>query len=132
MILLSIQNEREWARLCGEVLGDDAIATDPRFDSNINRVSNRVDLDEIMLAVFGRSSRDDMAGKLTNAGIAFGRLNGIDDLISHPQSRYITVRSSAGDMRIIAPGAMMEGMLANGRSIPDLGADTDAVRTEFS
>ena len=132
MILLSIQNEREWARLCGEVLGDDAIATDPRFDSNINRVSNRVDLDEIMLAVFGRSSRDDMAGKLTNAGIAFGRLNGIDDLISHPQSRYITVRSSAGDMRIIAPGAMMEGMLANGRSIPDLGADTDAVRNEFS
>ena len=47
MILLSIQNEREWMRLAAEVLGDAGIATDPRFDSNINRVAHRAELDEI-------------------------------------------------------------------------------------
>ena len=44
-VLLSIQNEREWVRLCGEVLGEAALAADPRFASNSARVANRAALD---------------------------------------------------------------------------------------
>ena len=33
-VLISIQNEREWARLCADVLGDADLATDPRFSDN--------------------------------------------------------------------------------------------------
>ena len=40
-VLISIQNEREWATFCAEVLGDGAIATDPRFAGNTQRVANR-------------------------------------------------------------------------------------------
>ena len=41
LVLISIQNEREWVRFCAEVLGDGSIAVDPRFNSNVGRVSNR-------------------------------------------------------------------------------------------
>ena len=130
-VLFSIQNEREWARLCAEVLGDAGIATDARFDSNINRVANRPALDEIILEAFGGAGRDAIADRLHRAGIAYGRLNGMEDLVRHPQTRTITVKTSAGDMRIIAPGAVMDGMLAEGRAVPDLDAQGEALRDEF-
>ena len=130
-ILFSIQNEREWARLCAEVLGDAGIATDPRFDSNINRVANRPALDAIILDAFGRAGRDEVADQLHRAGIAYGRLNGMEDLVDHPQARRITVRTSDGDIELIGPGAVMEGMLAEGRVVPDLDAHGKALRGEF-
>ncbi|MGB1863086.1 MAG: CaiB/BaiF CoA transferase family protein, partial [Candidatus Puniceispirillum sp.] len=54
VILISIQNEREWKRLCAEVLGDPSVASDSRFASNIARVENRVELDAMILSVFAQ------------------------------------------------------------------------------
>ena len=71
MILLSIQNEREWMRLAAEVLEDAGIATDPRFDSNINRVAHRAELDEIIIAAFARDGRDAVSGTAQRGGDCF-------------------------------------------------------------
>ncbi|MGB1757989.1 MAG: CaiB/BaiF CoA transferase family protein, partial [Candidatus Puniceispirillaceae bacterium] len=76
-ILLSIQNEREWQRLCGDVLGQPDLPENPKFSSNVNRVMHRADLDAILNTVFSAHSVDDMAVKLQKAQIAFGRLNGM-------------------------------------------------------
>jgi len=132
MILLSIQNEREWKRLTAEVLGDAGIATDPRFETNIKRVANRGELDAIMHAVFSRHSRDEMAAILGDAGIAYGRLNTVEDLISHPETRIVTTRTSAGEMEMIAAGAVVNGQLAASRDVPDLGQHSTALREEFN
>ena len=40
-IIVGIQNEREWQRFCAMVLGDAALAGDPRFSDNVSRVANR-------------------------------------------------------------------------------------------
>src|SRR6201987_4916361 len=40
-ILISIQNEREWKKLCAKVLGDAALAGDPRLVNGVERVRNR-------------------------------------------------------------------------------------------
>ena len=132
MILLSIQNEREWMRLAAEVLNDAGIATDPRFDSNINRVAHRAELDEIIIAAFARDGRDAVSARLNTAGIAFGRLNDLDDLIAHPQTRFIETRTSEGELRLIAPGAVMQGMQASGRYVPDKGEHSQRIRDEFA
>ncbi len=47
-VLISVQNEREWRRLCAEVLGHPDLATDPRFVTNSLRVANRPALEAIM------------------------------------------------------------------------------------
>ena len=132
LILLSIQNEREWQRLACEVLMRPDMVTDEQFSSNIARVENRDALNAIMQDVFGQDDRDTMAKKLNDAGIAYGRLNSVDDLINHPQTQYITTMTSQGEVKMIAPGAMFDGKPMVADRIPDLGEHSDAIRAEFS
>ena len=132
LILLSIQNEREWQRLACEVLMRPDMVTDEQFSSNIARVENRDALNAIMHDVFGQDDRDTMAKKLNDAGIAYGRLNSVDDLINHPQTQYITTMTSQGEVKMIAPGAMFDGKPMVADRIPDLGEHSDAIRAEFS
>ena len=86
-IVLSIQNEREWAAFCARVLGDAAIATDPRFADNASRVRHRADLEAAVQAVFGRLTHAEAIDRLTEAQTAFGAINSVHDLIEHPQLR---------------------------------------------
>ncbi len=130
-VLISIQNEREWGRLASEVLGDAGIATDPRFDSNNNRVANRDALEEIMAGVFASAPREDIIERLDAAGVAFGRLTDLQDLTAHPQNRFITVRSDGGEIELMAPGFVTRGEDLKYGPVPSLGQHTDAIRAEF-
>ena len=131
-LLLSIQNEREWQRLCSDVLEQPELPTNPKFSSNVNRVRNRTDLDAILNAAFGADPIDTVAAKLQAAQIAFGRLNDLDEFAKHPQNRFVSVRTSGGEMQILAPGAVVNGMLLPLGNVPDLGANTATIREEFS
>ena len=44
-MLISIQNDREWRILAENVLGDDALAADPNFATNVERVKRRAETD---------------------------------------------------------------------------------------
>ena len=131
-LLLSIQNEREWQRLCSDVLEQPDLPKNPKFSSNVNRVANRTELDAILNAVFGGDPIGKVAAKLQAAQIAFGRLNGMDEFAKHPQNRFVSVRTSGGEMQILAPGAVVNGMVAPLGDVPDLGANSTAIREEFA
>ena len=130
-VLISIQNEREWVRLCAEVLKDATLAEDPRFASNKLRVENRPALEERVAAVFARYEREDMIVRLNAAKIAFGRLSDLDDLMAHPQNRLITVQTGAGEIEMLAPGAVVRGERPRYGPVPALGAHDEALRAEF-
>ncbi len=72
------------------------MAHDPRYATMTARVTNRAALDGAIAALFARHSKDAMAQQLKAAGIAFGMLNTIDGLISHPQLRTITYETADG------------------------------------
>ena len=132
MLLISIQNEREWLRLCSDVLNQPDLSQNPKFDSNVHRVENRASLDAIMNGVFSQYSIDKIADKLQAAQIAFGRLNDMDVFTNHPQNRFVSVRTSAGDVRLLSPGAIVNGVLPTLGEVPDLGQHSAAIRAEFS
>ena len=132
MLLISIQNEREWLRLCSDVLDQPDLPQNPKFDSNVHRVENRASLDAIMNGVFSQYSIDEIAEKLQAAQIAFGRLNDMDVFTQHPQNRFVSVRTSAGDVQLLSPGAIVNGILPRLGDIPDLGQHSAAIRVEFS
>ena len=132
MLLISIQNEREWLRLCSDVLDQPNLPQNPKFDSNVHRVENRVSLDAIMNGVFSQYSIDEIAEKLQAAQIAFGRLNDMDVFTQHPQNRFVSVRTSAGDVQLLSPGAIVNGILPRLGDVPDLGQQSAAIRAEFS
>ena len=132
MLLISIQNEREWLRLCSDVLDQPDLPQNPKFDSNVHRVENRASLDAIMNGVFSQYSIDEIAEKLQAAQIAFGRLNDMDVFTQHPQNRFVSVRTSSGDVQLLSPGAIVNGILPKLGDVPDLGQHSAAIRAEFS
>src|SRR5215813_117771 len=52
-VLISIQSDREWVVLARDVLGNAALADDPAFATNVERMKRRADTDAHVQAVFG-------------------------------------------------------------------------------
>jgi len=131
-VLISIQNEREWARLCEDVLEMPAIATDPRFDRPTRRVENRPTLDALVAEVFARYDREDLMARLRAAGVACGALNEVEDLARHPQLRRVRYDAPSGPAEVIAPPPRVAGEASDYRPVPALGAHSEAIRKEFA
>ena len=132
-MVLGVQNEREWKALCTEVLGDERLATDPRFASNSLRVQNRIPLDATISNIFRGLSKAAVVGRLRSAGIAFASLNGVKDLSGHPQLRRTRVDTPTGPVALPAPPARWRG--EDGPTLgpsPALGQHTAAIRQEFA
>ena len=86
-ILISIQSDREWRILAEKVLGDAALAADPAFGTNVERVKRRGETDGRVAAVFGALDAAALAEKLAAAHIAFEpsevrRLRGIESEVT--------------------------------------------------
>ena len=132
LLLISIQNEREWARLCERILGDAALAADSRFNTMSGRVANRPALDTIIEARFGRQSRHDLSALLLEAGIAFGAVNDVKGFAEHPQLRVIDVTLANGEtVDLIAPPTWSPQDGAALGPVPALGEHSAAIRSEF-
>ncbi len=131
-VLFSIQNEREWRIFCADILGLPDLPDDPRFDTNSHRVANRAALDEVLRPIFAGVPRDEMTQRLEAARIAYGRVSTMEDLANHPQNRFVEVASPTGPVRMLAPGAVVDGAVPEFGPVPALGAHTDAVRAEFA
>ena len=129
LTLISIQNEREWVRLCAEVLDSAELATDPRFDSNAARVANRPELEPIVCAIVVGLDRDTFRARLDAAAIAWGGVNTLDDLATHAALRTRTATSSFG-VDFVLP-AHPARVTAHGY-VPTIGAHSDALRAEFA
>lgn len=131
-VVLSIQNEREWQSFCDEVLRRPEVATDPRFISNPQRVTHRPALDAIITAVFSPLTQAQVIERLTAARIAFGRLNGVDDLSVHQQLRRITVETPSGPVSTVAPPIRWRDRDQQLGPVPGLGQHSRSIREEFT
>lgn len=131
-IVIAIQNEREWRTFCAQVLEQPALADDPRFSSNSNRVANRDALDAAILAVFQRLTRDQLVERLRQTRTAFGSVNDVADLSRHPQLRRVIADSPSGPVDLVALPARWDGQATPQRRIPALDEHGDALRREFS
>jgi len=108
-ILISIQSEREWKKLCAEVLGQPNLPDDPRFANMLERVRNRAATDKVVGDVFGSLNRDELLKRLDDADIAFAEVNTMADLTVHPHLRRIEVDTPRGVVTYSAPAAIFVG-----------------------
>ena len=135
VVYLGLQNEREWARFCAEVIGRPQMTTDPRFSSNPRRVEHRGELDAAIADAFSGLTAAQVIERLDAAQIANARMNTVQGLIAHPQlairSRWREVDSPAGPVRMLKPPFNFEGMEIPMGPIPSLGEHTDAILGEL-
>jgi crotonobetainyl-CoA:carnitine CoA-transferase CaiB-like acyl-CoA transferase len=130
-LLISIQNEREWASLCAHVLGDADMERDERFRTSTLRVANRAALDERVQACFAQSAAEDLKKRLLDAGIAFGQLSSVTDLTKHPQLRTVSYKSEVGSVVEMPAPAILPHADRLGDA-PRLGQHTAAILAEFA
>lgn len=135
VVFFGIQNEREWKRFCGTVIGDIGVADDPRFDTNSHRVENRDTLEAEIEGVLENLSADEAIGRLEEAGIANARMRDVHGLLDHPQlrarGRWREVSSPVGPLRALAPPPAIGGIEPVMAPIPWAGEHTGAILTEL-
>ena len=131
LILISIQNEREWSSLCSLVLENADLIKNDNFSNNSNRVINRNRLDQIINDVFGSMSRKDIIKRLRSADIAYGQLSTVEDLAKHPQSNFVSVQTSEGEISLLSPGAVINGEEVTFGKVPFLGEHTNKIKNEY-
>jgi len=132
-VQLGVQNDREWHRLCSQVLGRPELADDPRFATNTARVAARAELHREIEAALGAHSPDEVLALLNTAQIANARLNTVDDLLAHPQleHRWAEVESPAGPVRTLPFPVSTGGTAPAFGPIPAVGEHTGAILAEL-
>ena len=131
-IVISIQNEREWARLADQVMGHSSWAHEGPYKDAASRVENRDALESEISEVFERHSTSEIRAKLTQAKIAFGQVNGVAELSNHPALRRVTVESKTGTVDMPAPPVVTKGETPSLGPVPAVGEHTAALRKEFA
>jgi itaconate CoA-transferase len=120
-ILISIQSEREWKKLCADVLDAPDLPNDPRFANMVERVKNRALTDGIVGNSFGAMTRDQLLKRLADADIAFAEVNSMADLAQHPHLRRIEVDTPNGVVSYPAPAAIFVGEPRHYGAVPAIG-----------
>ena len=132
ILLISVQNNREFTRLCEHVLGDAALAQDMRFKENADRVKHREALDALISQRFAMHSRADMEKSLQSADIAFGGINTVAAVADHAQARYWPMRLGEAQIQMMAPPFDADWQTGSFDAAPDLDQHGASIRREFA
>jgi crotonobetainyl-CoA:carnitine CoA-transferase CaiB-like acyl-CoA transferase len=131
LVLISIQNEREWVEFCAKFLMEPDLPKRPGFETNVIRVANRLSVDAHIGTTFAGLTRDQAAARLRSANTAYGFVNDVAAFSRHPALRRQTVATANGPVAIAAPPVLREHPRDLG-AVPSIGEDTAAIRAEFA
>ena len=83
-IFIAAPNDNLWKRLAGAI-GLAALATEPRFATNVERVKNRVELEAMVQEAIGRFEREPLMKRLEEAGVPATPVNRVDQALEDAQ-----------------------------------------------
>jgi crotonobetainyl-CoA:carnitine CoA-transferase CaiB-like acyl-CoA transferase len=132
LVLISIQNEREWAEFCAKFLDEPDLPQRDGFQTNVVRVANRAVVDAHIGAVFARMTRDQAAARLRAANTAYGFVNDVAAFSHHPALRRTSVATPNGPISIAAPPVIGSDGARELGPVPAIGAQSAAIRAEFA
>ena len=134
-VMLGLQNEREWALFCQQVLLRPALAQDPRFASNSARSAGRADLRQIIVECFATLSAQQVLQRLDAAQIANAQVNTMAEVWAHPQlqarRRWTEVDTASGPVPALLPPGQGPQDQARMDPVPALGQHSDSILAEL-
>lgn len=122
-VILAIGNDNQFRAFC--TVAGVALADDPRFADNDDRVLNRVDLTAALSAIMLKRSTDAWVRDLEAAGVPCGPINTLDRVYADPhvltRGAVETVRRSDGsDVRLASNPLHMSATPPSTRGAPPL------------
>ncbi len=134
-ILIGVQNDRGWQQLVTAVFDRPDLVDHPRLRSNVLRVANRAECDEVVASESRKWSTAELDARLAEAGVPAAEINDLQGLIDHPQlsarDRWRSVDTPAGPVRAILPPMTFSDVEMAMGAVPDLGEHSVDVLTEF-
>lgn len=131
-LMLAVGNDRQFAACC-RVLGDPALAGDPRFSSNRRRVEHREQLIPLLEGLFRRETTAEWSRLLSAEHVPCGPINDIAEVFEDPQvlargMRLDLPHPLAGTVPQVAnPVKFSRTPIEYQGAPPLLGADTETV-----
>ena len=121
-VAVAVGSERQWPRFC-RALGLPALADDPAFATNGDRVANRADLLPTLAARFAERTTGDWLAALDAADVPAGPINDIAAAFESPWAAGATValhHPRLGETRQVAPPFAFSRTPATVRTPPPL------------
>ncbi len=134
-VLFAIQNDREWQRLCAEVLEMPALASDARFVTNAKRLEHRVALESIIERSFAARTRAAVEARLEEVGIATAMVNDVPAVAAHPQlaarDRWTTIDCAGAPIPALLPPHNLAHVEPRMGAVPALGEHSREILAEL-
>lgn len=126
-IVLAVGTDKQFEEL-SSILGQPALATDPRFTTNINRVKHREALKEILQQLIREFERESLLELLREKNIPAGGVYNMKEVFEQPEAREILIEGITSDgikMRGVRTVVFKpEGELVQLKPPPHLGEHT--------
>ncbi|MFI6369054.1 CaiB/BaiF CoA transferase family protein [Nocardia sp. NPDC050630] len=124
-IMIAVQNDGQWQRLCGGALDAAHLLTDENA-TNAQRVARRAVIDAAVQTAIAFWTATELTERLQRADVPFGRLNTLRDVLAHPQAeangRWSMARLPNGRQVVVTTSPLETGGAEEvERSIPSLG-----------
>ena len=137
-VIIAVGNDRQFAKLCA-VLGEAALAGDPKYRTNSDRLGNRPELIGRLSDLTARFARDDLLAKLEAVQVPSGPINMLDQVFADPQVLHRGMRldlpsaaAKSGSIPGVRTPIMIDGApMASAQPSPQLGEHTDEILREI-
>ena len=134
-IFIAAANDRFWGKLT-RALDLEAMAADPRFMKNGDRVANRAELEAMLEKIIGEYDREPLLKRLEEADVPATPVNTVDQVMNDPQTiaRGMierVVHPTLGEIPVVGTPLQFSRMNPGvRRAAPLRGEHTDAVLAE--
>jgi crotonobetainyl-CoA:carnitine CoA-transferase CaiB-like acyl-CoA transferase len=134
-VMFAVQTDREWRRLCADVLDNPSLASDERFRTNALRVEHRPALESVIEAWCAARPRAEVVERLDRADIPTGAINDVPAVVNHPQlaarERWTTTTAEGGQIPALVPPHNLAHAAPRMGRVPALGEHTNEVLREL-
>jgi formyl-CoA transferase len=132
---IAANKQEQFEALC-KIIGNPALAQDPRFADRKNRLANRTALTAELEAAFAAAPTHEWVDKLTAQGVPTGPVWSVPEALAHPQladrGLLQTHRVGTEDLQLVGIGAKLDGRAPKVESPPPvLGAHTNDILSEL-
>jgi crotonobetainyl-CoA:carnitine CoA-transferase CaiB-like acyl-CoA transferase len=131
-IFLAVGNNRQFAALM-KALDMAAVASDPRFIDNADRLANREALRQLLAERLEHENAAALAERLLHLGVPAAPVLGVDEVLGHPHTQHRRMVLESGDYRGVASPVKLSRTPATLRRLPpSLGQDNEAIQASVS
>ncbi|CAB3917328.1 Acetyl-CoA:oxalate CoA-transferase [Achromobacter mucicolens] len=116
-IFLAVGNNRQFAMLA-QTLDAPALAEDPRYATNADRLRNRQALRDDLTALLARHEAAALSDQLLRAGVPAAAVQTVDQALAHPHTRHRGMVLEQGDYKGVGSPIKLSRTPATLRKLP--------------